>query len=145
MGRRRVGKEIEPGTQRDDQQNRPTLQLVDGPREQLEGRWIDPVRIFQDEQHGALLRKPVQVVDERRQGALLLIAGRKLECRVATVEGQRQERREQRGYKIDVRRRLHEEPFQLVELDTGSVVLGKPGRALELGDHGIERTVRMMG
>src|SRR5215468_2383862 len=45
---------------------------------------------------------------------------------------------------INRRERLSEHLFQLVELGFGSVVRRKPGRALELGDHGIERAIRMV-
>ena len=55
---------FELGTERDDQQDRPALQLVNGPRKQIKRRRIDPVCIFQDEQYGALLREAAEQLDE---------------------------------------------------------------------------------
>ena len=101
--------------------------------------------IFQDEQHGALLREAAKEVHERQYGTLLLLSGSEVECCVAAVEGQRQECREQGCHMINDRGRLSESLFQFVELDLGGIVRPKPCCALELGDHGIERAIRMMG
>jgi hypothetical protein len=78
----------------DDQQNRPALKPVDGPRKQFERCWINPVSIFHDEQHGALLGEAAEEVVERQYRALLLLSGREVECPVAALEGQRQECRQ---------------------------------------------------
>src|SRR5229473_8113821 len=72
--------------ERDDQQDRPALQLVNGPRKQFKRCRINPLCIFQDEQHGALLREAAEEVVERQYSALFLLSGREVKCCVPARE-----------------------------------------------------------
>src|SRR5262249_60150383 len=69
--------------------------------------------------------------------------GREVECWIPALEWQRQEHRKQWRNMLDRRERISEKLLQFIELGLSRVVRGKPGRALELGDHRIKRAVRM--
>ena len=89
------GSEFRP--EGDDQQGPHFGQPVDEPVEHIERRRVDPMRVLQQRQHGRVPGQPLEERQQSRDRTFLLFAGRHCQRRVASLERDRQQRRDEKA------------------------------------------------
>ena len=82
---------------------------------QLQRRGIDPVRVFEDEQHRLSRREPDQLVDQRRERAVAALLGAEIDVAVACRGIDPQQVREQRRGLVQPAASRDEQRLQPVE------------------------------
>ncbi len=120
------------------------LDLADGAAEQLERRRIDPVNVFENEQHRLEAGEAVELADQRLDRKVLLPLRGQLQFRIAPLGRQRQERGVQADVAEAAGSTAREQGFQLPELALGRVLDVEPRRELDLADDRIEWAVGVM-
>ena len=127
-----------------DQQHRQALDPLHREVEQLERGRIDPMRVLEHHQHRASRRQPLELGEERPEGAGLLLLRRQGRQREAALGRQREELGEEGGDLGHVGDRAGEQRLELGELGRVVVGAGEARRPRELLDDRVERAVRVV-
>src|SRR5206468_12665796 len=106
--------------------------------QQLQGRGIDPVQVFHNEQDRLLLRFRIQPGQEGLQRFLALPLRRQGERWIGVGQGERQQRRQQRHGLGQRHTRRGQRDFQCPQLLGGRSVVVPPQQALQPIDNGGE-------
>ncbi len=130
---------------RDDQQNARVANPHHRFLQQLPGGRVDPVGVFEKEQHRTLLCQCQQLRDQRLQKQLLGFLRGKAQLAVAALEGYRQQIREQRRVGDQVLSGAGQQRFELVEPHLVGVSGCKSGGMLQLPYRRVENTARVIG
>ena len=131
----------ELGPEGDQHQDRQALHPLDQQIERLEARRVDPVHVLIEDKHRLPGRQALDLVDQDLEGALLLALRAERRRRVALAGLEPEQRGDQQHRLAERFGAPSEQGFELVEPGVCPVVAGKPGRALQEADDGIERAV----
>ena len=113
--------------------------------EPLQRGRIDPVQVFDDEEHRLLLGLRQQPGQQGFEGFLLLPLGRQREGRILCRQRQREQRGKQRHHLWQRPGMPRQGVFQLLELLLRDGVPLPGQHPLQMGNHGSERTVLVIG
>ena len=119
---------------RDDQQHRQVGGAGNRSVEQIERCRIDPVGVLEHDQHGALRRSAVELVEQGGERHLPLLLRADRQCRIALVRRHSQQLGDERDIAWQISRRRLEQGREPVELCSGAAARFEIRRPLELRD-----------
>jgi hypothetical protein len=126
----------------DDQQDAQSSYTVYRAAEGFQARWICPMGVLKDHQHGLLLAQRFQLHGERLQRLLPPFLGCHVDRRKASITRQRQHLGEQSRV-LGRGKALRQQGIQLVQFRMRCVVVRKSCGPLHLADDWMERAVRV--
>jgi len=119
------------------------LDVHDALRQQLLRGRVDPVRVLEQHENGLAPGERQELRDEHLQRPALALLGREVGRRIARRRGDREQVGEQR-HGVRGRPRLGQ-GLQLLQPHLGGIVRPDAGGVEQLGDHGVERAVAVIG
>jgi hypothetical protein len=136
---------VKLGTRRQDETEAHRGALVNEQTQQLQGRGIDPVQVFHDEQDRLPLRFRVQPGEEGLQRLLALPLWRQGEGWIGVGQGERQQRRQERHGLGQCHTRCDQRGFQCPQLLVWRLRVVPPQQALQMVDDRVEGALLVRG
>ncbi len=136
---------LEFGARGDDDQDCPVLCPIDQEIDHLTGRRVDPVQILECDHQRLLARKAEEMIDQRRDGRILLLLRRQLQWRIAVTGRNGQQRGKQRRNLLDVAMSGSDRGLQARQRLHGRILAIETERVFELLGERIERRGGVIG